>query len=40
MSPGLVALGPGMFSHKGVTETRLILKYRQYKYDVELKSSQ
>ena len=26
MSPGLFALGPGRFSHRGVTTTRLILK--------------
>lgn len=26
MSPGLFALGPGMFSHKGVIATRLTLQ--------------
>ena len=26
MSPGLFALGPGIFSHRGVTTTRLMLK--------------
>jgi hypothetical protein len=30
MSPGLFALGPGKFSHRGVTTTRLILKKMLY----------
>lgn len=29
MSPGLFALGPGKFSHKGVNTTKLILEKKQ-----------